>query len=64
MVAQNDHMPADHFDLALRCEKILRSNRRSVQLIVYPPYGTDGHRLFFELGSYWPDVVRFLKEYL
>jgi hypothetical protein len=35
-----------------------------VTYIVYPPYQRDGHRMFFELGAYWTDVVAFLKRHL
>ena len=37
---------------------------RDVSYIEYPPYGNDGHTMFFEVGSYWPDVVNFLKAHL
>lgn len=34
------------------------------KMIVYPPYGSDGHEMFFEIGAYWTDVVGFLKKNL
>lgn len=34
------------------------------KLIVYPPYGDDGHDMFFEIGPYWTDVLAFLRERL
>lgn len=34
------------------------------KLIIYPPYGNDGHEMFFEIGAYWKDVVQFLKKHL
>ncbi len=32
---------------------------KDARMIVYPPYGDDGHSLFFKVGGYWPDVLRF-----
>jgi dipeptidyl aminopeptidase/acylaminoacyl peptidase len=29
-----------------------------------PPYGGDGHQLFFQVGAYWPDVTAFLDRHL
>ena len=37
---------------------------RDVVYIVYPPYGRDGHQMFFEIGGYWTDVVAFLRKHL
>lgn len=37
---------------------------KDVKLIVYPPYGSDGHTLFFSVGDYWYDVINFLKRHL
>jgi dienelactone hydrolase len=34
------------------------------KLIVYPSYRGDGHEMFFEIGTYWKDVVEFLKKHL
>ncbi len=42
----------------------LRRTGREVTYKVYPPYGRDGHSMFFEVGAYWPDVVDFLKSRL
>ncbi len=33
-------------------------------LIVYPPFGTDGHSRFWEMGAYWKDVIPFLKHHI
>ena len=33
------------------------------KIIVYPPYRSDRHEMFFEIGDYWTDVVDFLKQY-
>jgi dipeptidyl aminopeptidase/acylaminoacyl peptidase len=42
----------------------LEAAGKDVKLIIYPPYGSDGHTLFFSVGKYWPDIVEFLKEHL
>jgi hypothetical protein len=34
------------------------------KMIVYPPYSSDGHEMFFGIGDYWTDVVEFLKKHL
>ena len=34
------------------------------ELIIYPPYGRNGHRMFFEVGGYWKDVEQFLETHL
>lgn len=42
----------------------LKAAKRDAELIVYPPYGSDGHQLFFSVGDYWPDVTAFLDRNL
>jgi dienelactone hydrolase len=42
----------------------LKQAGRDVTYTVYPPYGSDGHLMFFELGAYWTDVVEFLSKHL
>jgi dienelactone hydrolase len=42
----------------------LKQAGRNVTYIVYPPYRSDGHQMFFEIGAYWTDVVEFLKKHL
>jgi dienelactone hydrolase len=37
---------------------------KDVTLIVYPPYGDDGHTLFFSVGAYMSDVLVFLSGHL
>lgn len=64
MVAENDDNEVNHVALARAVTDSLEQAGKSVRLIVYPPYGDNGHELFFELGDYWPDVVAFLHEHL
>lgn len=64
MVTGNDRTPVDHVLLSRRLQEALESAGKEVRPIVYPPYGSDGHRIFFEVGGYWPDAVEFLKKHL
>ena len=41
---------------------MLHREGNNAKLIVYPPYKRDGHRMFFEIGGYWKDVVKFLDQ--
>ena len=36
---------------------------KDATLIVYPPYGDDGHTLFFSVGAYMSDVLVFLSRH-
>jgi dienelactone hydrolase len=64
LVAENDVYQADHLGLARAVHQALQDAGKDVMLIVYPPFGTDGHELFYEVGDYWPDVVAFLHGHL
>lgn len=65
LVAKNDTRQADHVRLSQQIHTGLRAAGKQTQLIVCPPYGQDGHHLFFEVRpSYWQDVERFLKNRL
>lgn len=61
LVAQNDRTPHDHVQSTRELEAALLAAGKDVKLIVYPPYGSDGHQMFFEVGDYWMDVQGFLK---
>ena len=63
-VAENDDAQVDHVQIAQTVHGALESQGESSRLILYPSYGNDGHRMFFEVGSYWSDIVDFLKENL
>lgn len=60
LVAQNDTMRVNHVEWSRKTYRALKEAGKEVQLIEYPPFGTDGHRMFFGVGSYWQDVTRFL----
>lgn len=61
LVAENDDVTADHVRVMFALRGALETAGKDVRLIVYPPYGNDGHRMFFEVGDYWSDVRRFLQ---
>ncbi|OHC65489.1 MAG: hypothetical protein A2040_13550 [Rhodocyclales bacterium GWA2_65_19] len=69
LVAENDTgsrktMGQNTFDSMQRMSAALTKAGNPPRLIVYPPYGADGHEMFFEIGAYWKDVVEFLKKHL
>ena len=47
-----------------RIDRKLKAAGRPSRLIVYPPHGNDGHTLFYDVGSYWADVEKFLNKNL
>lgn len=47
-----------------KLSRALEEAGKDVKLIVYPPYGSDGHTFFFSVGDYWPDIINFLKKHL
>jgi dipeptidyl aminopeptidase/acylaminoacyl peptidase len=69
LVAENDtgsHRTLDRNTHAgtLRLNRALKDAGKDVRLIVYPPYGDDGHMLFFTIEDYWDDVIAFLKRHV
>ncbi len=60
LVAENDLFQADHVALAAAVVQALEDASKPVEHILYPPFGADGHELFFEVGDYWSDVLEFL----
>lgn len=51
-------------DQAKKMNEALTAAGKVVTLTIYPSYKDVGHLMFFEIGSYWNDVVTFLNEYL
>ncbi len=45
-------------------DRVLKSADKEVHMIIYPPYPDDGHQLFSTIGTYWNDVIAFLKRRL
>jgi dienelactone hydrolase len=69
LVAENDlpqhnNEHQDHVALTKRLRDHLADGGREARLIIYPPYGSNGHMMFFEVGDYWSDIVEFLQEHL
>ncbi len=69
LVAKNDTgsrktMGQNTFNGMQRMEAALTEGGNKPKLIVYPPYKSNGHEMFFEIGDYWKDVVEFLKKHL
>lgn len=60
LVSENDLYQADHVTLADLTEAALSLGGHEVDLILYPPWGEDGHEMFWEVGDYWDDIVGFL----
>ena len=60
LVAANDNTKDDLVTQVNQVEQALKSAGKQTKKIIYPPFGSDGHKLFFEVGSYWPDVASFL----
>jgi len=64
LVASNDTNQTNHVENMKRLKSALDSAGKESKLIVYPPYHNDGHRMFFEIGPYWSDIIAFLEKYL
>ena len=52
------------FEGTLQLMQAFKAAGKNARLIVYPPFSNDGHTLFFSVGSYWPDVIKFFKQHL
>ena len=69
LVAENDTgsqktMGQNTFDTMQNMSITLNEAGNKPKLIVYPPYSDDGQKMFFEIGTYWKDIVEFLKKHL
>ena len=65
LVSKNDNRQADHVSIARQIHASLEQSEKQTELIIYPPWGNDGHRLFFKVRpSYWKDVQKFLTVHL
>jgi len=61
MVSENDQAQADHVALMKQIKNSLEKENKQVEFILYPPYKNDGHRMFFEISSYWKAVLKVLN---
>jgi predicted esterase len=69
LVAENDTgskstQDNDTVALTRSLEAAFKNANLEANLIVYPTYPGDGHQLFSEIGTYWKDVIVFLKRHL
>lgn len=69
LVSENDTgSRRTHGKNTLKATKVLfralKEAKKNSKLIIYPPYSNDGHTLFFSVGSYWTDVIAFLRAHL
>lgn len=69
LVAENDTgskktLGQNTVDTVRRMSDALTAAGNAPKLVVYPPYGADGHDMFFEVGGYWKDVLDFLRKHL
>ena len=64
-VSENDQTQANHVQISHDVEDALRAAGKDVDLTIYPPYGDDGHKLFFLVQEpYWSDLIAFFGEAL
>ena len=62
-VSENDLYQADHVQIAHDAEDALKAAGKDVALTIYPPYGDDGHELFFVVQEpYWTGLMEFLSQ--
>jgi len=60
-VSENDLFQSDHVQLVADIEAALVAAEKPFESILYPPFGEDGHEMFWEVRDpYWPDLVAFL----
>jgi len=65
LVSKNDTKQANHVRISQTINATLKKAGKKSRLILYPPHGLDGHRLFFQFReTYWRDVENFLKSHL
>ena len=64
-MAKNDTVQADHVAIARRTKRQLERAGTDARLILYPPFGREGHSLFFKVRTaYWDDLRVFLERHL
>src|SRR3989338_1323665 len=63
-VSSNDTVQANHVAIVNDIHSALLAAGKEVTRFIYPPYGNDGHYMFFEIGDYWKEKVDFLTSNL
>lgn len=64
LISENDNARQNHVQVMHELNEALQAAGKRTELIIYPPYQDDGHRMFFEVGDYWNDVQVFLHKQL
>lgn len=60
-VSENDVFQSDHVQHVADIAVALEDADKPFESVLYPPYGDDGHELFWEVQEpYWSDLVSFL----
>ena len=62
--SKNNSEKQDHLAVAKQMKSAIETAEKEVELIIYPPYKENGHLMFFEIGDYWDDVLKFLTKNL
>ena len=63
LVSENDQTQANHVQISHEVADTLRMADKDVDLTIYPPYGDDGHKLFFLVQEpYWSDLIAFFDK--
>jgi len=64
-VSENDLFQADHVQIVEDVKAAFDAAGKEYTSYLYPPYGDDGHELFWEVQDpYWSDLLDFLAEHL
>ena len=68
MVAENDtgsktSLNHNFVESTKKLADELKANRKTYSYIVLPSYKDDGHKVFWEVGSYWDNIIDFIKKY-
>ena len=64
-VSENDLFQADHVQIVQDVRAAFDAAGKGYTYYLYPPYGDDGHELFWEVQDpYWSDLLDFLAEHL
>ena len=68
MVAENDtgsksSLNKNFTESTAKLANELKANGKTYSYIVLPKYKDDGHKVFWEMGSYWDDIIGFLKKH-
>ena len=68
MVAENDtgsktSLNHNFVESTKKLADELKANSKTYSYIVLPSYKDDGHKVFWEMGSYWDNIIDFIKKH-